>query len=237
MYRGKRKDGGGILVETVLFFPFFLLGIMVFIWLGLVMNAKSALTASVSRAPRIAITRADSKLLGGHMIQPIENWHDHTETQAERERVYKLLMYPPENPATNWFWTDAEHRYNTEAVKVFNPAGGLRGMPPEYIYTLVYLNEYMRQSVGGSVRYPCEPDAPDAAGCFSCTFLNPDDWGTVPGSYNKTPPTDRIGVECRYQPGHYLIEPIQGLLRFVSGNGSTARVIVKRNGQASAKGP
>lgn len=203
-------EKGSVLLEIAVLFPLFLFGIFFFLWLGTVFNAKSALTNAVARSVRLAITRSDPQLVGGHMIIDLEDFIDR---RTESDRFKSLLSREVD-------WPTADHNYAE-----FNKDHPLRprslsDLPPEYLYSLVYLHEYLRQSLSGQIRYPCDPalptsDSPPAgAGCIKCIFAGD-------GS-------SEFGLDCQYQPSHFLLTPIVNLLRYIVGDALMPQVIIKR---------
>lgn len=226
-----KLERGATLVELALSIPLLIAGIFIFIWIGTVWNARSALTYALGNATRLAITRGNQDVVGGALISDIQSWVDGNSPSPGLER---LLSSPSEVGTYQAF-------YNSSAT---NPVFGLNldQMPAVYAYTLAYINETMRKSVGQGVRFPCDADAPPdvGEGCLSCTFLNP-----VQPKLNASdplvtwssgsPPVDRIMVECKYQPSILVLTPIVRLLSIVTGgSGSIPKIVITRRKFISA---
>jgi len=207
-----QRQTGGVMLETALVLPLFLIGVLTFIWLTYSINLRSSLTSSISRALRLAVTRGNEEIVGSRLIEDIDDWLD---GQNPTPRLEAMLA------SHDIGWQNAEVHYNNNTTwPVFHRS--LRQMPPVYTYVLVYLNEGMRQSVGSSLRFPCDPHAGQAGtGCMSCTFLNPDNmkkdqpYQGLSGS--NEPPLQSLGLECEVQPHNFILSPIFSLLRYVLG--------------------
>jgi len=227
---------GGILIESAILFPIFLMGIFFCCWLGVTWNAKSSLTDAVSRAVRLAITRGDPSQAGVPPIADVDDWVNN-KGSPDMARVTALLSRGVD-------FNDAQIYYNNRSLgAVFagmslNKVSGSPGMPLGYSYALIYLYEYLKQSIGPSIRYPCDPYGngahDDGAGCISCVFMNPD-CKTVSGTnefdaYHGNVPDNRIGMECTFQPANFILTPLVRLFKYLSGNYNYAipRIILKR---------
>ncbi len=201
------SEMGAVLLETAVLFPLFLFGVLLFMWIGTIFNAKSALTNAVSRSVRLAMTRSDEKLVGGHLINDLEDFIIHG---SQSDRFKSLLSREVD-------WSTAEGNYAT-----FNSVAGLSDVPApaEYVYSLVYLYEYLGQSLSGKIRYPCDPtlptsdEPPAGAGCINCIFAGD----------GKTD----FGLSCRYQPDVFLLTPMVRLLQYLAGDSAIPQIIIKR---------
>lgn len=199
------QQSGAVLVEIAILFPLFFFGVLFFIWISTVFNAKSAMTNAVARAVRLAITRSDPNLVGGHTIEDLEVFIS-SRVQSDR---FKILL------SNNVDWQNAEDNYED-----FNAGDKLSDLPPEYLYSLVYVYQYLRQSLSGELRYPCDPalpteeDPPAGAGCIKCSFAGNG--------------TSEFGLDCSYQPSHILLTPMVNLLRMVSGEALMPQILITR---------
>lgn len=211
------------MVEVALLFPFFLAGLLLFIWIGVRFNARASLSAAISNAARLASTRgarteADEKLVGEDLISVIDSWKSGTGSSD-----FEKLMKSPDID-----YNTAMDFYDAYSVKIF---GGetLDALPVTYTYTLAYINEALRMSLGGYVRYPCDPeddgDPQDGAGCVGCTFLHPEYLNDA--EFSGDPPERVIAIECKYQPSNSLLAPLQALIGIISGNANFTRILVK----------
>ena len=207
------------MVETAIVLPLVLLGIFFFIWLGTVMHAKSSLDAAVTRAVRLACTRGVKEVAGLEIIERIQNWQG----GAALSTVEMLLK---NGDIPNWM------DWYTATSTQFNFVSGLDGLPSEYIYALVYVNEAMKKSIGSSIRYPCDPeDLSSGSGCLGCVFLNPDDLTSLydsPGPWGIDAPRRKIGIECRFQPAHAFLKPLVSLIGFLTGGLADPLIVLKK---------
>ena len=222
--RAARGERGAALVELALTLPIFLAGLLFFIWLGISFNATNSLKSAVPRAIRLAATRGPDDLLGTRIIGDVHAWRA---DQNDEGRMPTLLSLPSEH------WGTALKRYDESVAAVFGSSWTLRDLPPEYTYALIYVNEAMRQSVGATLRFPCDADDPvDGAGCLECEFLNPD--SLKPASqmlkdgdspYDIDPPRRSIGLECRYQPQTAVVTPLVRLLSLLAGKTMASTIV------------
>lgn len=226
-------DSGATLVETVLVLPVVLFLVFFSIWLGVTGNNKAAFRDALTNAMHLAVTRSNPLVagvlssVGGVPLQTgtlpdIDAWTNQilfTPAGPYATNVHKLLTW--DGNAENWSATYANH-YLTPGSGGFTPGvmqwvdnsvQDLHNMSPEYIYALVYIYQAMRQSVGNSIKYPCDPNgtSPAPSGCLMCRFGNPA--GCVGGAAltstfmpahsfptPATPPPATIAILCDYRP-------------------------------------
>ncbi|MCB0311275.1 MAG: pilus assembly protein [Bdellovibrionales bacterium] len=216
-----REQNGAVLVETAIGLAIALIIVMFLLWVGLVFHFKRSLNTAVHKGIRLAITRSDPALVGGHLIAPLEAFIQHG-VVSER---FKVLM------SNNVEWSDARWTLNNIVTQSFRSAE-LEDLPPVYLYALVYINEGMKLSVGSNIRYPCDPsqDNPDGLGCMLCRFVNPDT-GEVQGPSNpprfddgSNPiPDQPLGINCEINPAPYIIKPVYQLFGLLLGPQATPR--------------
>jgi len=217
--RRNRSERGASLIEISIVIPFVLFGILIMIWLGLTIHANTSLESALTRSLRLAATRGVAENTGAQIISAVQNW--------EEPRISDLLIH-------NVDPTDAMAYYDTMTANIFgNTNTTLKSLPPEYIYALVYLNESMKQSIGGGIRFPCKADdAESGVGCLDCSFLNPTSleasFDGTPKLYTDQPPRRSMGLECHYQPSDSLVAPLSALIRLISGSGSKPLVVLKK---------
>ena len=207
------------MVELAIVLPFLLFGILFFIWLGIMMHAKSSLDSAVTRALRLAVTRGAEEISGVDTIPRIHGWLAVPQTYGDSD-VEPLLAYNLD-PSTNWLsW------YDDRASEVFG--GGFQSLPPEYVYAVVYVNESMKQSIGSSIKYPCDPASlENGSGCLGCWFLHPE--SLAPGEpYMDTVPRRRLGLECRFQPSSGVLKPLVAMLSLISTQTSSPLLVFKK---------
>ena len=218
LFCGQQSKAGATLVELAIVLPFLLFGVLFFIWIGVMMHAKSSLDASVTRALRLAATRGADEISGVDTIPRIHGWVAIPQTITDAQ-VEPLLAY--NTPAGDWHsW------YDQRANEVFGQ--NFQDLSPEYVYSVVYVNESMKQSIGTSLKYPCDPaDLSEGAGCLGCWFLNPETLN--PGeAYASFAPRRRIGLECRFQPATGLLRPLVAVLSMISTHTSSPLLVFKK---------
>lgn len=222
--RAARGERGVAFVELAMTLPIFLMGILFFTWLGISFNATNSLKSAVSRAIRLAATRGPDDLLGAEVISDVHNWR---KDEDDVGRMPVLLSSPAKH------WGDALTHYDAAVAAVFGSSWTLRDLPPEYTYALVYVNEAMRQSVGATLRFPCDANDPvNGAGCLNCEFLNPDTLKSASqvlkdgdSAYDIDPPRRSIGLECSYQPQTVVLTPLLRLISILAGETVTSTIV------------
>ena len=215
-------ERGATMLEIALTLPFFLIGIFLVIWIGVVIHGKSSLDAAVTKSLRLAATRGVNELLGVSIISDVQDWLDSGAVNPS-SRLQGLLATEE--------WDQAGPYYDELVSGVFS-GKNLSDLPPEYIYALVYVNESMRQSVGPSLRSPCDPnDLANGGGCMACSFLDPVSYRSAFDEGTATsddPPRRTMGLECRYQPAHFLLRPLVSLLAMIGGSTAAPLIVLKK---------
>lgn len=239
------QERGGYLVEFALGLPVVLLLIFIVIWISVILHARSTLTVVLGQALRLAATRGDSSLVGTDIIPDIQAWTGDPAQVAPPASLNQFLASPDLEATTYWDY------YNTVSLDpVFGGVAGTSGSvrlnetQPEYIYALVYFNQSLRQSIGPTVRFPCDPTLADGSGCVSCVFLNPnslfsnavgpqDPWDTA---VDGPIPRRRLGMECQYRPSSVFLDPVVKLLRIIAGPAAISPIIITRTKYHDAPG-
>jgi hypothetical protein len=214
---------GATLVETAIFLPLFLFGILFFVWLGVTWNEKSTLNAGLGNAVRIGATRGNSTTTHQNILVDVDNWSPISAPSSPSNTVQDLLAYN-NLPNGTTDWSTARQFYDDPSPpaplrsshQIFTSITYLQEMPPQHKYTLIYIYQSLRQSIGNSIRYPCNPhDATNGAGCVSCRFLNPETQADNP-NISDPPSGDVIAVSCDYRPANFILAPLYGLLGIIS---------------------
>ncbi|MBN8550318.1 MAG: hypothetical protein J0M12_13465 [Deltaproteobacteria bacterium] len=218
-----RNQKGATLVETVIVLPLFLFGVLYFIWWAVTINERTALETGVGNAIRLAATRGNPGLVRKKLISQVHAWNEAGDGVAPTgySPVEELLIWPPAA------WNDVKLYFNDDmiapllGVEPLLSAPYFQKLPPEYIYTIIYVLQSLRQSIGNSIRFPCDPSAPDGAGCVLCKFLNPVTLDSTPLTSNSPAPSEiprrTIALECTYKPASHLLGPLRGMLSAISG--------------------
>ncbi|RMG43749.1 MAG: pilus assembly protein [Candidatus Dadabacteria bacterium] len=224
----EQSEDGGVLIEAAFALPILLFGMFAFMWVGFMFNAKTALTSSLSKALRLGVTRGKPTITAQPLIRDIEDLVN-TGTISDRLRT-KLLTY-------NVDWSSqADEGFNklTEVFQDINGKNELDKLPREYLYALVYMYQGMKIAIGSSLKYPCNPDNPDGQGCLECKFLNPAPSSLIPNgdlapnSFVGIPSGNYIGMQCRFRPSTFILEPAIRLLNLISGNAIVPKIILTR---------
>jgi len=223
-----RSERAATLVETVIILPLFLFLILLVIWIGVSFHERATLATAVGAGIRAASTRSDMLLMNSQdgIISAVQGWIANPPTPQELRDVLAYNLTDPPN-ANEW----GEHYYQAPLgtyKEVFGEALGpgapIYHLPKSYIYTLIYIHESIRQSVGKSVRFPCDPTEGgitppiDRNGCVGCRFLNPETFDFLP---HPTIPTDRIAIQCQYRPANMIFGPLTRMLSLMTGSAWT----------------
>lgn len=200
-------ERGSTFTEFALIVPIVLIILFLGVWLSLFVHAKASVTAAVNQAVRLGVTRSDSLGVGKEMISRLHAnpfW-----TSAN----YKLFCHNIDN-------TDCRDFYNTWAQTNF--AVDFENLPIAHRYVLLYAHEGIRLSIGNSVRYPCEPDAPDGGRCLACQTLPPNTFGVMPDSKTRTV------LQCDYNVQTAFDRPITALFAATTSAQNNPRYIISR---------
>ena len=179
------RESGVALIETIIVLPLFLILVFFFIWLGSALNAKAALTSAVGQAVRLAITRGNEFTIPTPLFAVVDEWQNSTEV-IPPSALTEVLCHGIEPDKCITIYQQCTYG---RLFGIANVPGGIRQVPREYLYAMIYLNEAMRQSLGGMVKFPCKPDtssvglcpadiydaiadAPSGEGCMLCIFLD-----------------------------------------------------------------
>lgn len=237
---------GGVAVESALVLPIFILGVFFFLWIGVTLNDKAALSSAVTRAVRLAATRgslAGARNQDIHQIADIEDWISSGGATLST-RLQELLVHGVDTQDA----FDKFYSASNQTTDVFQRP--LYQLPASYTYALVYFNEAIKQSIGSSVRFPCDPNDTDGTdpqhgyGCVECKFLNPSTldytfWNSRGpnngGSILRNDvPAYQVAMDCKFRQASFLIGPLSRLLSIVTGDTSSSIFILNKNASFNA---
>lgn len=232
---------GAALVEAVLFLPIFLAIIFGIIAFFVFFNSYFSFQSAVANAPKLAVTRGNSNLVGGEIIGVInEYWSDMAFTNPDKFKDIFCHLRNADDCLSeqDQLICNALSVGTVSSLNCNNEAGGYDGwscnfyssstcgndvkeyFPPTYAYTVAYVFLAMRQSIGESVYYPCDPDNPqDGAGCLTCWFNQPQ-LTCQSSDCSKTALLDKIDITCRYKPDIFILSTALRLLGSLTGNPS-----------------
>lgn len=230
---------GATVVETVIFLPILLILVFFCYWLGVMSNTKAAFEVAVKHALYLAVTRSDplnvnlaDAATGGlpsGVIGDVTAWHTNgAGTPPPPSQLLPLLLSDGSaSPNYGALWADPNYGQlytatngTLSVIRNVNAGSSLHLLPTSYTYALIYLYQTMRQAIGNTVRYPCDPNNPsNGSGCLLCHFTDPT--GAV-GSF--TAPANEgghIGLSCSFTPDTLIGNALRALFGLVSGSTST----------------
>ena len=220
-HRGSR---GVTLVETAIFLPVVLLAIFIVIGVAVMLNARRSLSSALVESVRLANTRGNVALVGQSLIQPVSNYV----SGGSFNSIASYISSPTLQS------TEAEGFLNGCFGSVYELP--LRQLPTQYIYTLIYMNKALQESIGGTLRFPCRVQGgtnpggscqaapPPTPGCVACYLLNPTTLDLTPVS---TPPDPNvIALRCEYTPASLFMRSITGLLSLIGAGGGVSPFVV-----------
>ena len=215
--RGLRARGV-VMVEAAFTVAVVLLVTLGAIVLTTMVNAKATLDVGVGRGLRMGATRGNIERSLSNVIPDIDVWQ-RTGTDAPPSTL-KPFLFSADSTLDHYdSW--AEDRFKRK----------FRELPREWIYTMVYVNESLRQSLGGSLRYPCDATERSNLSCLDCRFidplLRPPDGVSSSSDLRLNP----LRMECSYTPLAASFAPVLSLVEFLSGN-SVPNPFVVRTSQA-----
>ncbi|MCB0331284.1 MAG: hypothetical protein KDD70_16555 [Bdellovibrionales bacterium] len=211
------RESGAVLVELGFTLPLLLLFGFGAVYLGHVFSAESGLLTA-SAATRIAVTRAqirppDPSVLADY---PIPAVRDYAVNGNVTPRLEGLLSSPEDLAAAG----DLESLYDPLIATVFpdiDPTiagpqpGTLSDLSEEYLYSMVYSINLLRQTLGNATKVPCIGNM--QPGCIRCLPLpEPNDPTNpnVPGF---------AGIQCEYVPASIFVRSLVGMAGLLgSGN-------------------
>ena len=221
----KRRSSRGVtLIETAIFLPVVLLAIFIVIGVAVMLNARRSLSSALVESVRLANTRGNVALVGQILIQPVSNY-----VRGGGFNFIESYISSPTLPST-----DAEEFLN----RCFGSVYGLplEQLPTQYIYTLIYMNKALQESIGGTLRFPCrvpggtnpggscQAAPPPTPGCVACYLLNPT---TLDLTTVSTPPDPNvIALRCEYTPAGLFMQTITGFLSLIGAGGGVSPFVV-----------
>lgn len=218
---------GAVFVEVAISLPIFLLAILGVLYFSVIQNDRAVFSSAVARNPRVAVTRGD---MNPDLIDPIG---DYLNSGSFTPALNPLLYFGEgiDEVSAEDFYTNVVFEDLITDGPPPPPTGPatISAMPAAYWFVLAFIFQEMRVGASPGLRYPCDP-LEDGSGCMYCRFLNPEGYWDENGVYAGTdfrytdqgelPPTDRMVIDCSYQPdGGPLQRPFAALQRFLSIGG------------------
>lgn len=205
-------------IEFALIAPLLLMLIFSVIYFGHAYSARISLTTAVG-AVRTGFTRGELDLFTGIQTIPDINSYlsgggnDHIPPARLRE----LLASPDLNGIGAGQAYGSAGTYASMLNSVYGGSPGLKQLSETKLYTLVYVNQMMLQSIGPSLRFPCQEK-----GCLYCEFL-PD--FLAPGD----PGTSHTGIKCSYRPSNVFLDPVLAMIGVITGGAIDPNVVITRS--------
>lgn len=218
------KSSGGVLIEFLITLPIFLIIILSIVWISAIHNAHTSLDFAVANGVRLAVTRGDPEITSefkpgmNRLIDKV------TDAKISSDVTFKQI-----------FVNDPKGDVNYAPSKAI-----ISSLPTTHRLALGLTYQYMRESVGSMVKFPCdpedetEPDKKKLFGCLNCFFrVETLDGGGNPICYapltrfpegKKIPegctpigsttdlPKKYMSLSCRYLPDDLFLKIIGTLL-------------------------
>jgi hypothetical protein len=233
------NERGVSMIEAAIFLPLLFVAIFIVIGISVMANARMSLGSAMTEAARLAATRGDIESMGA--IQLIEPVGDYYSPGGSFDDISALITSGGVNV------NDAESFFNRCLPFVYNSISQLEDLPPQLVYTMVYINQALRQSIGSSLKFPCVPPggAPPSPsqsncatnpgnpsanrGCVGCYLLHPELLNYV--SISAAPNPRRFAIRCEYSPSNVFLDPILRGLALLTGSGgsSAAGIVITRD--------
>ena len=222
------REEGAIFVEVALFFPLFVAVFLGFVFFATGTNSYLSLEHSVGFV-RYAFTRGDIDRVGkDDVISAVKDWRGGDSTALD-----PLLIHNVPSGEMSAYDDMAEDVFGQGCDGTLT----LADLPDSHIYSLIYVSQVMRQSIGDAdVQYPCAPDGNgpnDGAGCLKCSLMhassasteyqNVDGPSFCDANYNQ----NWVGVSCEYRFGLGVLEPIVRIVGYMSNSNPDDRMVVQ----------
>ncbi len=201
-FSGKQQRGA-ILLEIALTIPVFLTLVLFIVLFTVYQNASSTLTSAVFQANRLAITRAADEF---RVIPTLNDFY-----RTGNISTMKGLLYHNGDAPQNYYMSSVGGegyflRYRTNDYSNIS----ITEAPITYLYSLVYAYTFMKDGVGSSLRFPCDPRTTDGGGCMQCYFqepvTSPAVWLPEEGLSEK-----HYSLVCEYRPDTIFLYMLETL--------------------------
>ncbi|MFM1847891.1 MAG: hypothetical protein RL417_1365 [Pseudomonadota bacterium] len=204
------------------------------IGLAVIANGKASLGSAMTEGLRLAATRGDLTLMGNQaMIAPVTAFISGSDLTASGLSALLVSGDVPEDEAKLFL---------NQCVPTVYGIDSLAQLPPPILYTLIYINQALRQSIGSSLRFPCVPPGGDpppnssncpttgsVPGCAACYLINPQQLNyTAVGS---PPSPNFFAIRCEYSPSNIFLDPIMKGLALLTGisGGNAPGIVISRD--------
>ncbi len=218
-----------IFVELIFTLPLLLLFVWFFMYIGVIYNAKTSLISAMENSLRTGMVRGYLSITLDHrmLYDKIDDLCNHI-----YESTLDGLLFSNANPSgserasmiaaydkTTEHWTDWVEGVPNEEY--------FCNQPLHNIYAILFTEQAMKKSLGAAVNFPCDPhdDASPSggAGCLRCIPLNPCTMEQTSPGVGSTSYCDtntiyhRVALFCEYRPASVFVEPIDALIKILTG--------------------
>ncbi len=218
------NERGDSFLEIAIVLPIFLVISLAILWFGITLHSVMAFQEALGNAAiqthgRIAQTASGASLFTISGLTYCSAIQDFAQTEFNPTSSFGQLLYSGDNVNPQ---TAGEYGFGSLGK---NFGVSTQDLPPEHLYMLSLVVAQMRETQGGSFRYPCNPDDVDnGGGCMYCDFLPP-----LRDGVPVTDPIQSRGyvhLRCAYQPSIFIMKPMRALLSLVLGKESLNHPIV-----------
>ncbi len=195
---GSETQRGSVFLELLWTLPAFAAGLALILFLGVQINARSALQDAVTSGLGLAVTRAHGIEGRPGALEAVDNYVNlvHSkEAPAGSQELTSLSRLIVSREHADWI-SSPELETNLSSAYAFtfydpdyNPANPgaipLFSSPsPTQLYALAYIFQAMELHTLGDVVFPCDPRAM-RPGCLSCRFFPGGDAARASGNPNQ----------------------------------------------------
>ena len=227
----KKRSSGAALIEIIITLPVLLMMIWLFLYVGIIYNARSSLISAMENSLRVALTKSNLSL----SMPDDQSFYLHLDSLcsslagAGRVALKPLLF----SNLSEEFGIDEYNRNASHWKSWYQSDDGALfcEQPLHNIYATVFIQLMMQNAVGNSIKFPCDPRSNDkkaGAGCLRCIPLNPCSLDRTPlkNSCDQTTIFHRIAIECEFRPDSVFVAPFDALSNLVTGSSTKTVSIV-----------
>jgi hypothetical protein len=227
---------GAVFLELLLGLPVMLMVIWLFIYIGIIFNLRASLTSAMDNSVRNALPRSALSLSlppGRFLYGALD---DLCGALSSSDPKLDQLLFSGVDRAEGLTYYDNQSRHWKDWYGGSNSVDTAQGLfcsqPLHNLYAIIFTSVIMKNAVGNTIRYPCDPLSSErghGAGCMSCIALNPCSLNTAQVSENCPEETlfHRIVLECTARPAGVIVAPFDALSKLVTGSETETISIVK----------
>lgn len=226
---------GAVFIQLASAIPLILIALFIFVWVGTFIHARIVIRDSL----QIGIKQG--AVLGKDSVS-FRNPNSESDLASkvrsfradggDGSQFLKLIGFRPDNPTF-----PIESTYGTilsnASMRNFKPGplvkitGGIKSLPPEYLFSMALIYEGVRSSLGtGNLKYPCTiSELNTTSGCLICLPIYRRMIGGGMGSGTieaRCLSRNTLNIQCSYHASFPVINTINTLLRRMLGGGGNA---------------